>query len=366
MEKLPIAVLGDMIVSDDEAMHQIYFVASMDAHFDVRSKGEAMSVLSIRRWMMAAAVVVTALFSAHSHVMAAAPQIKTQVPGYYRMMLGQLEITALYDGYVEIEAGLLRNASSADIQKLLAKQFTAGEKIQTAVNTYLINTGEKLILVDTGAGHLFGPSLGFMKDNLKAAGYTPDQVDAVLVTHLHGDHVGGLINADGQAVFPRATIYVAKDEAAFWLAENALSDAPEAMKPYFQMAQSAVAPYKATGRLEVYEAGSNLFPEINSVVLPGHTPGHTGYLLQSDGQRLLIWGDIVHSAAVQFAKPGVAIEFDVDSRLAVKTREKLFTDVAEQKLLVAGMHLPFPGVGHVRRDTKGSYTWVPINFSPVR
>lgn len=149
-----------------------------------------------------------------SLAVADAPQQKTQVPGYYRLMLGQFEVTALYDGAIDLDEKLLKNIDKRDIQRLLAREFLKGPKVQTAVNAYLVNTGNKLILVDAGAAKLFGPGLGNIVDNLKAAGYTPEQVDTVLITHLHGDHINGLVTPDGQRVFANAEVWSAKAYAS--------------------------------------------------------------------------------------------------------------------------------------------------------
>lgn len=319
-----------------------------------------------RHWLAAAAFAFTAPLLPVSVAHAEVPQIKTQAPGYYRMALGQFEITALYDGYIDLDPKLLKNASQRDIQRLLAQRFQEGPKLQTAVNGYVINTGSKLVLVDAGAAKSFGPSLGFIVDNLRAAGYAPEQIDAVLLTHLHGDHVNGLVGADGKAIFPKAIIYANKADADFWLAEGALEKAPEDAKPFFQMAQSATAPYRADNRFRTLTDAEEAVPGIKAVAAYGHTPGHSGYLAESGGKQLLIWGDIVHNAAVQFTRPEIAIEFDVDSKQAVSTREAIFKRAVREKLLVAGMHLPFPGIGHVRRAGKGSYEWVPVDYSPLR
>ncbi len=334
-----------------------------------------MHLPALRRWLLAATLVATpalAPLGATAHAEApradAAPaQAKTQVPGFYRMMVGQFEITALYDGQFDLDPKLLRNASQRDIQRLLAKRFTAHEpSIQTAVNAYLVHTGTRLVLIDTGAAQLFGPSLGRVVDNLKAAGYTPDQVDTVLLTHLHGDHVNGLIDADGKPVFARATVYAAQADAAFWLSAEAAARAADDSKPFFQMAQAAAAPYQAGGRWQTFTDGSEVLPGITAHAAPGHTPGHSAFLIESAGDRLLVWGDIVHNVAAQFANPEIAIEFDVDRKAAVATRQKLLARAAKEKLMVAGMHLPFPGIGHVRRADKGSYEWIPVEFGPIR
>jgi len=295
---------------------------------------------------------------------AEAPQQKTQVPGYYRMLLGQFEITALYDGAIHLDTKLLKNANDQDVQRLLARLFVKGPAVQTAVNGFLINTSHQLVLVDAGAAKLFGPGLGHLADNLKAAGYRPEQVDAVLLTHLHGDHVNGLVTPEGQAVFPNADIWSAQADNDFWLSEKIAAQAPTEAQGYFKMARDAAAPYRQAGRWKTFARDGEVLPGIAAVAAHGHTPGHSAYLVGSGPDQLLIWGDIVHNHAVQFARPRVAIEFDTDRKAAVAARQALFARAAREKLQVGGMHLPFPGIGHVRAEAKG-YSWVPVEFAPV-
>lgn len=296
---------------------------------------------------------------------AEAPMAQTQVPGYYRMQLGQFEVTALYDGAIELDTKLLHDATPADLNRLLARMFVGNPKMQTAVNAYLINTGRHLVLVDAGAAKLFGPSLGYVLQNMKAAGYEPAQVDTVVVTHLHGDHMGGLNDAAGKPVFPQAKILVAQADNDFWLSQKVADAAPSQVQPFFKMARDTAAPYQSSGQWQTFVDGSELVPGIRAVKASGHTPGHTAYAIESAGQKLLIWGDLVHAHAVQFAKPGVSIEFDIDRKQAVITRRAIMMAMAASKSLVAGMHLPFPGIGHVRAEGKGAYSWVPIEFAPL-
>ncbi|MCY1338305.1 Metallo-beta-lactamase superfamily protein [compost metagenome] len=298
----------------------------------------------------------------------AAPVAKqqTQVPGYYRMAVGDLEITALYDGYVDLGTNLLKGASAEDIQGLLARMFIESSKgVQTAVNAYLVNTGKHLVLVDSGSSKCFGPTLGGILGNLKAAGYQPEQVDSVLLTHLHPDHACGLLDANGKPAFANATVFVSQDEAGYWLNPDVAAKAPADSKQFFDMAQNAVAPYKAAGKLKTFAAGDALVEGVSAAPSPGHTPGHSGYLFSSKGQNLLVWGDVMHSHATQFANPEIAVEFDVDSPRAIASRKQVFADAARDKLWVAGAHLPFPGLGHVRSEGKG-YAWVPAEYGPIR
>ena len=296
---------------------------------------------------------------------AEAPKLLTQVPGYYRTQLGQFEVTALFDGAIELDTKLLRNASATDLQRLLSRMFVGNPKMQTAVNAYLINTGSHLVLVDAGAAKLFGPSLGYVLQNMKAAGYEPAQVDTVVITHLHGDHIGGLNDASGQPLFTKAKILVAQADSDFWLSQKIADAAPAEVQPFFKMARDSAAPYLAAGQWKTFSEGSVLVPGIQAVKANGHTPGHTAYAVESEGQKLLIWGDLVHAHAVQFARPGVSIEFDIDQKQAIATRRGILKAMAASKSLVAGMHLPFPGIGHVRADGSDRYSWVPIEFAPL-
>ncbi len=304
-------------------------------------------------------------FAPLSPAVAEAPATKTQVPGYYRLQLGKFEVTALFDGTIELETKLLKNTNEVELRKLLARMFVGSPKMQTAVNAYLINTGSNLVLVDAGAAQLFGPGLGYVLQNMKVAGIDPAQVDTVVITHLHGDHVGGINGADGKPVFPKANVLVAQADNDFWLSQQIADAAPKEAQPFFKMARDAAAPYQAAGRWKTFKVGETLVPGVRAVQASGHTPGHTAYAVESEGQKLLIWGDVVHAHAVQFAKPGVSIEFDIDQKQAIATRRNLMKAMAESKSLVAGMHLPFPGIGHVRAEGKGSYAWVPVEFSPL-
>jgi len=320
--------------------------------------------MAFTHWLRrsAAAFAGGLVLAAAAH--AEAPQVKTQAPGYYRMMLGDFEVTALLDGTLDLQPGkLLTNTTPKEVSQLLARSFQ-GEAVPTSVNAYLINTGSKLVLVDTGAAALFGPGLDQLHGNLKAAGYQPEQVDEIVITHMHGDHVGGLIQA-GKIAFPNATVHADKADADFWLSAESLEKAPKEMKMYFQGAQMSLNPYVSAGRFKAFEGGAEIVPGVQAVAAHGHTPGHAIYVVESKGQKLVLWGDLMHVAAVQFPKPSVTIAFDTDSKAAAVQRKKAFADAAKGGYWVASAHLPFPGIGHLRADGKG-YVFVPVNYSPVR
>ena len=308
----------------------------------------------------AIALVGGALVAVPSAASAAAPQVRTQAPGFYRAMLGDFEITALSDGTVDLDVAKLLAEPAAKTDAAMARSFVHGP-LETSVNAYLVNTGTKLILVDAGAGTLFGPTLGKLLASLQAAGYAPEQVDDIFLTHMHPDHVGGL-SADGQRVFPNATLHAAKREADFWLSQANLDKAPDASKGFFQGAMASVNPYVAAGKFQPFEADGEPVTGLRTIASRGHTAGHTSYLVESKGQRLLVVGDLIHVASVQFADPGVTIAFDSDAKAAAASRATLFAQAAKEGDLVGAAHLQFPGLGHLHAAGK-SWQWVPANYS---
>jgi glyoxylase-like metal-dependent hydrolase (beta-lactamase superfamily II) len=311
-------------------------------------------------WAMAVGIAAGAVAPP---VCAQTPAQQTQqVPGYFRMALGGFEVTALYDGYVDIDSSLLSGAGKGTIQSALASSFQGSPRIQTAVNAYLVHTDKHVILIDTGTAKLFGPHLGFLLENLRAAGYDASQIDTVVLTHLHPDHAGGLLTDAGKMAFPHAQVFVSRADAEYWLSEARAARAPKAQQGLFAMSRDAVAPYVAAGRLTIFDAGQAIRDGVTTIAAAGHTPGHTAYLFSSHKQRLLVWGDLVHNAAVQFPHPGVAIEFDWDKAKAVAARRTLFAMSGSQKLWVAGAHIPFPGIGRVFRDRANGYRWVPVEY----
>ncbi len=311
---------------------------------------------------LATAVAGFGLLAMPAH--AAAPLAKTMAPGYYRMMLGDFEITALSDGTVALPVNkLLTNTTPAKVDAALARQGLKSP-LETSVNGYLINTGAKLVLVDTGAAGLFGPTLGKLMGNLKAAGYQPEQVDEIYITHLHPDHVGGLM-AGGQRAFPNAVVRAEKADTDFWLSQANLDKAPADSKGFFQGAMASLNPYVQAGRFKPFSGNTDLVPGIKAIASHGHTAGHSVYVVESKGEKLVLWGDLMHVAAVQFADPAVTIQFDSNSRAAAVERKKAYAEAARQGYLVAGAHLSFPGIGRLRADGKG-YQWLPVNYAVVR
>ncbi|MBW8758198.1 MAG: MBL fold metallo-hydrolase [Burkholderiales bacterium] len=301
-----------------------------------------------------------ALLTAAPAARAAAPQVRTQAPGFYRAVLGDFEITALSDGTVDLDVPKLLHEPAAKTNAALARDFVKAP-LETSVNAFLVNTGTKLVLIDAGSGSLFGPTLGKLADSIKAAGYRPDQVDDIFITHFHPDHVGGL-SADGQRVFPNATLHADKAESDFWLSQANLDKAPADMKGFFQGAMGSVNPYVAAGRYQPFEGDGEPVPGIHTHATHGHTAGHTSYVVESKGQRLVVIGDLIHVAAVQLPDPGVTIGFDSDAKAAAAARDAVFRQAARDGSMVAAAHLQFPGLGHLRAAGK-AWQWVPVNYT---
>ncbi len=285
----------------------------------------------------------------------------TQAPGVYRLKVGAFEVTVLSDGNLAIDRNLfIGDAAGGD--RLLDKAFLPAGPIPTCVNEWLVNTGDKVVLVDAGAGGSFAPTLGKMHGNLAVAGVDPRTVDDVVITHMHPDHIPGLLAKDGSMMFPNAVVHVNTDEYAFWTSEQNSAKAPDEFKVFFDLARAAIKPYADAGRMQTLRNGAQFAPGVTAAAAPGHTVGHTMVRISSDGGDLLIWGDIVHCAALQFAEPERAIAFDSDPAMAIASRKKVMDMVASDRLLFAGAHLPFPGVGHAARSGSG-YAYVPITHA---
>lgn len=297
-----------------------------------------------------------------AHHAAAPAKAGFQAPGFYRFKLGEIEVTALSDGTVPQHMAQLMVAPDGQVQQLLRDSFQS-LPLETSMNAFLLHTGQQLLLVDTGAGSSFGPDVGnHLLRNLKAAGYRAEDIDAVLLTHVHGDHSGGLIDAQGQAVFPKAQVYVAQAELTYWLSDTAKVQAQPHHQPMFDAGRAALAPYMQQQRLRTFQAGKELFPGVSVIDSPGHTPGHSFFKVESAGQTLVIWGDVVHAAEIQFPAPGITIAYDTDPSAAAQMRLAAFEAAARHSHWVAAPHIAFPGIGHVRQRA-GQYEWLPAPYS---
>jgi glyoxylase-like metal-dependent hydrolase (beta-lactamase superfamily II) len=311
-----------------------------------------------------AAAVLTALafsIASPSPAKAAAPQHRDQAPGFYRLQVGDLEVTALWDGTASFDPHWLQGQTTIDG---VVKALHEGPHLVDVADTgFLVNTGKQLILIDAGSGTWFGGgALGRMAGSLRVAGYTPEEVDLVLVTHLHSDHIGGLTTQDGKRVYPNAEVYVAKEDSDFWLSPDMAAKAPKDAQPFFQSAQAIAAPYLKAGKWQTFSGSAPIVEGMHVVPLHGHTPGHTGYKFFSNGQKILFWGDTIHAQRIQLPHPKVTVVFDIDPAAAAATRDRLLPELAREDIVIAGPYMLFPSLGRLHKAGSG-YSWAPVSFT---
>lgn len=284
-----------------------------------------------------------------------------QAPGYYRMMVGKVEVTAVSDGTVVVPLKkLLTNITPEALTQRMAEASMTPDA-ETSINAFVVNNGKERVLIDTGAGELFGDKGGHLIENLRAAGYPPESIDKVLLTHIHADHSGGM-SLKGKPSFPNAKVFVEKKDVDFWLNPAHMNDVEESQRHTFKESQQTMEPAIKAGLVQAFTAPSRITADIQALPAAGHTPGSVLYVLESDGQKMVFWGDIIHAEAVQMPEPRVAIHFDVDQAQAVKTRERVLADAAQQGYWIAAAHIAFPGFGHVKKEVEG-YRWAAANYS---
>lgn len=272
--------------------------------------------------------------------------------------IGEATVTALSDGFLPIDASAMVGIDADGFAALLADAYLAGPAHATGVNAYLIDHGGRLSLIDAGTGTAFGPSLGHLVATMTALGFDPAAVDAVCATHLHPDHIGGILTDAGNP-FVNATLHVNEADVAFWSNADIRSQAPADFQGFFDMATGAVAAFE--DRLMPFAGETDLGAGLTTMPLPGHTPGHTGFVLSSGDDALLLFGDILHVGPVQFPRPDVTIAFDIDAEMAAATRARVFDMASADRLRVAGAHISFPGVGFVETATEG-YRFIPQSW----
>jgi glyoxylase-like metal-dependent hydrolase (beta-lactamase superfamily II) len=271
-----------------------------------------------------------------------------------------MPVTAVNDGIFLGSLDWVIGDDRAKAEYLHRESFRAIPP-EIAVNGFLVQTERTFVLIDAGCGNSMGPRLGYLAHNLAAMGVPPDAISTVLLTHLHPDHAQGLLDPAGNAAFPKAEIVLHEHELAFWTRDEEMARAPADRREHFMQARTAIAPYRErmrTTRDGEVLAGFQAIPE------PGHTPGHTGWLVSSQNEALLIWGDIVHLHGIQFARPDLGLTVDVDGPQAIVTRQRLMDMAATDRLRIAGMHVDFPAFGHIVRAGAG-YAFVPEVWKPT-
>jgi glyoxylase-like metal-dependent hydrolase (beta-lactamase superfamily II)/predicted ester cyclase len=280
--------------------------------------------------------------------------------GYYRLKIGKVDVIALSDGGGAFDIlGVVPEEKKEAAARIMAKSL-AKSPVFVSVNAYVILLGGRTIMVDAGTGELFGVKLGKLPDSLRAAGIAPESITDILVTHIHPDHTGGL-SVGGKRTYPNATVHVNRKELDFWTDKSAGDKAVGPNREFFGQVAATVGPYIASGVVRTFEDETEIFPGIRSIPAYGHTPGHTFYVLEDADQKIAFMGDTIHVQDAQFEDPSITVAFDVDQKQAAASRVKAFVDASENGYYIALDHMPFPGIGRIRKESVG-YRWLPAPY----
>lgn len=291
---------------------------------------------------------------------AAAPLASAQAPGYYRFQLGDAQITVLHDGErsFPMPAQFVTNVGHDQALAAAAEAYMPPGKVTVPFNPTLINTGGKLVLIDTGNGPAAGAGVGQLFGNLQAAGVAPEQIDIVLLSHLHPDHTNGLRGLNGSIAFPNATILAPEADWAFWMNDDNMAQAAAPVtKAYFANTRKVLAGLDE--RIGRFRWGSEVAPGITAIAAAGHTPGHTAFVVASGTARVLVQSDVTNIPELFLRNPDWHVMYDHDPEQAAKTRHAVYDMAVADHLPVIGYHFAFPSVGHVERIGSG-YHLVPI------
>jgi glyoxylase-like metal-dependent hydrolase (beta-lactamase superfamily II) len=321
-----------------------------------------MSALS-RRSFLASSALAAGCAALPAPGRAAVPAAKEQGPGVYRYRLGDTQLTALYDGiwYLPINNKFVRNASGAAVNEALAAAFLAPSVLPISFTALLVNTGAKLVLIDTGTAGQITDTAGFMNANLAAAGINPGAIDTILISHFHPDHIDGIKTKDGDKVFANAEILVPEPEWKFWMDDGNMSRATGAVHRYFLNARRI---FKDIAKeVRPFQPGAEVAPGIVSVPAFGHTPGHTAFAIHSGNQSMLAMSDTAREPWLFVRHPEWQPSYDMDGPQAMKTRTDMLDRAAADRMLVEAYHFPFPACGHIVRSGTG-YELVPAMWEP--
>jgi glyoxylase-like metal-dependent hydrolase (beta-lactamase superfamily II) len=324
-----------------------------------------MTAVTRRTLLTGAAAALAA--PAATQVHAAAPPAGKQAAGYYRYKVGTYEVTAITDGVrnVKLERSPYPTVKLEDVQAALEAAFMPKDQASIPFNPTLVNTGSKLVLIDTGNGPGRDPTTGLVAANLAAAGVDPKSIDIILISHFHGDHIGGLRTADGALAFPNAEIKVPAKEWAYWMDDGNMGRAAEGSNLANNHRNVRRIFSSIADKVAKYEWGSEVAPGITALDSNGHTPGHTSFVVTSGSGKLVVQGDVTAHVALLFVRnPDWHAGGDMNGPQAAATRRKLYDMMAAERTQITGYHFPFPAAGYIEKDDKG-YRFVPVAWNPV-
>jgi len=327
-----------------------------------------MTDLTRRSALGTVAAAALAPFAVPSLAQAAAPLGGKQAPGFYRYKIGDFEITAVTDGITVTPRpdNYVANASKDEVGAVFAAHHLPSDKATQTYTPVVVNTGPKLVVIDTGLGPAtYAQSkgaLGQFQTNFRAAGFDPAQVDVVIISHFHGDHINGLIGADGKSLYPNAEVMVPAAEWKFYMDDGEMSKATGT--PQENNFKNSRRVFDALGRkVTQFDAGKEVTSGITAIATPGHTVGHTSFVVASGSDKVFVQADITAGAAFLFVKnPDWHLQFDADKPLAVQTRRKMYDMAIAEKMPIQAFHAAFPGVVNVEKDGNG-YRWIPVTWN---
>lgn len=294
---------------------------------------------------------------------AAVPLADRQAPGYYRVRLGDYEVTLLHDGArsFPMPDKFVTNVPKPKALAVATDAFMPAGKVTVPFNPTLINTGSKLVLIDTGNGPSADGAVGLLFPNLAASGVKPEDIDIVVLSHLHPDHTNGLRTHTGDLAFPNATIIAPEIEWNFWMSDENMAKASDTLtKNYFANTRKVLT--GLADRIGRYQWGKEVAPGITAIATPGHTPGHTSFAVASGASRMLVQSDVTNIPVFFLQNPDWHVMYDHDPDLAARTRHRFYDMAATEKMLVAGYHFSFPSLGHVEKAGPG-YRLIPVAWS---
>jgi glyoxylase-like metal-dependent hydrolase (beta-lactamase superfamily II) len=327
-----------------------------------RHRTSADAAIMSRRGLLGAAagLAVLPLASALpvSPAHAAAPKLGLSNPGWARFRLGAFELTMVADSDAFIDGPFPivgANASEAEVQQLMRDNLLPPARYQPGFTPMIVNTGKEVLIFDTGNGEngfIKRPGGGWLAKQISTAGFTPEQIDIVIISHGHPDHVAGVMEA-GKPLFPNARYVIDATEYSFWAPQGKHTGEAEKLAAVFRANMMPVAE-----RTSFLKPGDDVVPGIRSLAARGHTPGHLAFTLESNGERMLFWGDCAHHQVASLARPEWHCSFDVDKEQGAKTRQRIYEMAASERIAVQGYHMPFPSLGYVERRAEGGYRWL--------
>jgi glyoxylase-like metal-dependent hydrolase (beta-lactamase superfamily II) len=308
-----------------------------------------------------AAVAAAGAIGGGQVVEAAAPLTGAATPGFYRFKMGEFEVTSVTDGANAVDGPhpiFGEEQTASDVASLMEQNLLPQRRMHIPFTPLVVNTGKQLILIDTGNGPARRPNAGNLLTNLAAAGFKPEQFDVVVLTHFHGDHIGGVMGESGP-VFKNARYAASEVEYQFWTAPERLSGATENNA---KLVAKNVVPLK--DKLTFVKNDNEIVPGVRVIEAFGHTPGHFALHIESGGKRLLAWSDSAHHPVVSLQRPDWTLKFDMDKAAAAATRKRMYDMAATDKLAVNGFHMPIHGFGFVEKK-EAAYRWVPATYQLI-